>query len=305
MAKDFSQLEADLNPPVPVDEKQVGEKKESPVSGRVAGGATDKADAKCSLILRDDRIIETVSQLERRIKDRFPESGLATLCGQLRGNSEQAARRALQISQPIRWIRLLSLFVTAVLVCVVGVSVYLGVEAAEGEKIGVTEIIQTLEAVMNELILASIAVIFLFSLESRLKRRRTLAAIHELRSIAHVIDMHQLTKDPERFLSGYTNAEHSPERNMTPGQLNRYLDYCSEMLSLTGKVAALYVQRFDDSESVNAVGEVEQLTTGLSRKIWQKIMVLHQLRESETSDQQPAGASQSNPQSPPTQSEVN
>ena len=305
MAKNLSEQDAGPTPSEPGGSQPGGIENEPVAAVRSATGGGSHPDSKHSLVLRDDRIIETVSQLERRIKDRFPESGLATLCSQLRGNSEQAARRAMEISRPIRWIRLLSLIVTATLICIVVVSVYLGVQAAEGEKIGVTEIIQTLEAVMNELILASIAVIFLFSLESRLKRRRTLAAIHELRSIAHVIDMHQLTKDPERFLSGYTDAKHSPQRNMTPQQLNRYLDYCSEMLSLTGKVAALYVQKFNDSASVNAVGEVEQLTTGLSRKIWQKIMVLHQLRDPELSDQEPAGASRPNPQSPPPQSPSN
>lgn len=48
------------------------------------------------------------------------------------------------------------------------------------------------------------------------------------------------------------------------------------MLSLTGKIAALYVKNFDDAASVAAVSEVEQLSTGLSRKIWQKIMILNQ-----------------------------
>ena len=41
--------------------------------------------------------------------------------------------------------------------------------------------------------------IFLVTLEVRLKRRRALAAIHELRAMAHIIDMHQLTKDPDRI----------------------------------------------------------------------------------------------------------
>jgi hypothetical protein len=62
---------------------------------------------------------------------------------------------------------------------------------------------------------------------------------------------------------------------MTLFELSRYLDYCSEALSLTGKVAALYVQRFDDAVALDAVNEVEQLTTGLSRKIWQKLTVLY------------------------------
>lgn len=62
---------------------------------------------------------------------------------------------------------------------------------------------------------------------------------------------------------------------MTRFELNRYLDYCSEMLALTGKVAALYVQRFEDPQAVAAVNDIETLTSGLSRKIWQKIMMLN------------------------------
>jgi hypothetical protein len=58
-------------------------------------------------------------------------------------------------------------------------------------------------------------------------------------------------------------------------ELGRYLDYCSEMLALTGKVATVYVAEFDDPVVLDAVNEVENLTTGLSRKVWQKLMVLH------------------------------
>ena len=43
---------------------------------------------------------------------------------------------------------------------------------------------------------------------------------------------------------------------------------------LIGKVAALYVQRFDDPVALSAVDQIEDLTTGLSRKIWQKIMII-------------------------------
>ena len=62
---------------------------------------------------------------------------------------------------------------------------------------------------------------------------------------------------------------------MRGSELIRYLDYCSEMLSLIGKIAALYVQKFDDPVALVAVNEVEELTTSLSRKIWQKIMILN------------------------------
>ena len=63
---------------------------------------------------------------------------------------------------------------------------------------------------------------------------------------------------------------------MTPFLLRRYLDYCSEMLSLIGKIGVLYVQDYPDTEAVGAVNDIETLTTGLARKIWQKIMILHE-----------------------------
>lgn len=34
-------------------------------------------------------------------------------------------------------------------------------------------------------------------------------------------------------------------------------------------------QELDDAVALAAVNEVESLTTGLSRKIWQKLMILH------------------------------
>jgi len=61
---------------------------------------------------------------------------------------------------------------------------------------------------------------------------------------------------------------------MTGFELSRYLDYCSEMFSLIGKLAAVYTEHLDDPDIVAAVNEVEALTTGLSRKVWQKIMIL-------------------------------
>jgi hypothetical protein len=114
----------------------------------------------------------------------------------------------------------------------------------------------------------------LVTIETRLKRRRALRMIHQLRSLAHIVDMHQLTKDPERVLSGQPDTASSPVRTMTLPELGRYLDYCSELLSVTSKVAALLVQYFDDAVVLSSVNEIEDLTTGLSSKIWQKITIL-------------------------------
>lgn len=136
-------------------------------------------------------------------------------------------------------------------------------------------LVQVSEAGLNVVLLLGAAILFLIATERRIKRGRALRAIHELRALAHVIDMHQLTKDPERALVRTKDTASSPKQELTPGELTRYLDYCSEMLSLLGKLAALYVQRFDDPVALAAVNDVEQLTNGLSRKIWQKISIVN------------------------------
>ena len=76
---------------------------------------------------------------------------------------------------------------------------------------------------------------------------------------------------------GAARTSASPERDMTPFELTRYLDYCSEMLSLTAKCAALYAEKLSDPVVVDTVGDIERLTSDLSSKIWQKITIVQTL----------------------------
>ncbi len=102
--------------------------------------------------------------------------------------------------------------------------------------------------------------------------------LHELRVLAHLVDIHQLTKDPKT--RGFEEAELlHPGHPLSTPELVLYLDYCSDMLSLIGKIAALYAQYFDDMAVLQAVDEVESLANSLARKIWQKIMILHHIPE--------------------------
>lgn len=233
------------------------------------------------LYLREQAIIDTVAALERRISDRFPGSGLSKLCDNLLDVAEKSAVRAAAIGQSVWWIRICGYVLALLVIALVGGMIWLITHSVrfKDEAIGWPDLIGTFDAGTSALIVLGVTIYFLISLEIRIKRRRALVAVHELRSIAHVVDMHQLTKDPERMLGSYQHTDHSPREAMSPLELNRYLDYCTEMLSLIGKIAALYVQRFDDPMAVAAVSEVEQLTTGLSRKIWQKIVMLSQIIE--------------------------
>lgn len=223
--------------------------------------------------LDPERIAATIDLLRRRIEHRFPQSGLAGVALELDRIAEKARERSAWIARPILGLRLA---VGALLVLIgAGLLTTLATLPLPSERVHVIAFVQVLEAGINDVVLVGAAVFFLITVETRVKRGRALEAIREMRSIAHVIDMHQLTKDPEWLLGRSGESGLLPPRAMTRFELARYLDYCSEMLSLVGKVAALYVQRFDDSVALAAVNEVEQLTSGLSRTIWQKLMIVH------------------------------
>ena len=168
------------------------------------------------------------------------------------------------------WIRV---GVGVVLAAGVGLAAY-GIDTI-GFRSGETEVlslVSALESAVNLLLVVGAGVFSLTSLEARLKRHTAMGALHELRSIIHVIDMHQLTKDPVMFGAKRTKA--SPDHKLSLFELVRYLNYCSEMLSLSGKLAALYAQDFNDPDVIEAASDIEQLATNLSQKVWQKITIV-------------------------------
>ena len=223
--------------------------------------------------LDSEKILATIETLSRRIAERFPGSGLNKVCEELLTIAGESQRRTAWIAKPQKALRLI---VGALVVLLVSALLFVLANASWPRNgFDLVVLVQVSEAGLNVFLLLSAAILFLVTAETRIKRRRALKAIHELRALAHVIDMHQLTKDPERLMARRAATASSPKQDLTQFELGRYLDYCSEMLSLIGKLAALYVQKFDDPVALAAVNEVEDLTTGLSRKIWQKIMIIN------------------------------
>lgn len=224
--------------------------------------------------LQPQLIEQTIRQLHSRIEERFPGSGLATVSLHLLEIARNAEHLTRWLGRPLWTFRLAGAVIIAILIAAIGAQFWL--LDWRDPQVSWSEFFQGMDAVTNELIFAGAAIFFLATMERRYKRRKGLKALHALRSIAHIIDMHQLTKDPERVRPAtFLPTPSSPPAAFTGFQLRRYLDYCSELLSLTGKVAAEYVNQFDDSTLVSAVNEVESLTSDLSRKIWQKIMIVH------------------------------
>lgn len=224
--------------------------------------------------LKSELILKTIGRLEQRISERFPDSGLSRVCAEFRILAYESEALARKLEPPIWPVRIVALISAVLLVGLVVWALAQLVSNFSFDAEGVHELLQSTESAINELIFLGLALFFLIGLETRIKRRAALEALHRLRSIAHVVDMHQLTKDPAYLLGAFTETQASPERTLTRHQLTRYLDYCSEMLALDSKVAALFAQNMDDPVVLESVNDLESLTQGMAAKIWQKIMIL-------------------------------
>lgn len=223
--------------------------------------------------LNVSRILKTLDTLGRRIQERFPDSGLSQVCGELKLVGAEVEQLIERLREPIWLVRIAVFSGIGLLALFVILTVYWSTKVSI-EISGALDLIQGLESAINEIIFLAIAIFFLGSLESRIKRYIALSTLHRLRSISHVIDMHQLTKDPAHLLVEMQSKVYEPKRFKNAFELNRYLDYCSELLSITSKLAAIQAQYLNDSVVLNAVNDIENLALGLSNKIWQKIMML-------------------------------
>jgi hypothetical protein len=226
-----------------------------------------------SIALEPKFIIETSERLQKRIAERFPGSGLFKVAEAVAKAAHEADHKSAKISKSHLPLRAAVWVLAAALLA--GVSfVFVRVSAAPGYS-SLADLLQGVDAAVNIVLLLGAGILSIRKLEENLRRTKGLALVHELKALAHVVDMHQLTKDPESVSGEGPRTESSPRRTMNRFELGRYLDYSSELLSVIGKIAAIYGRRLQDPVVLEAIDGAEELTTGLSTKIWQKIAILN------------------------------
>lgn len=222
------------------------------------------------------KVVETIQRLKLRIHDRFPDSGLHKTCSTLYKISLDTKHTMQWLAAGHIWIRLVTVGLVSAFAAVI---LWIAVSLKMNQRWNFQDFIQTGESATNLLIFMSLAFYFLWTLEQKWKRSRVIKKINQLRELAHIVDMHQLTKDPASILLRQNRTENSPNRSLSQFELSRYLDYSVEMFSLIGKLGYLYVTRLNDPVSTQAANDLESLTTGLSRKVWQKIVLVRNVEE--------------------------
>lgn len=222
-------------------------------------------------------VLATVRRLQQRMTRRFPDRGLTRVAGELVQLVERVDAQTHETQTRLRWTRVLAWIGATVVVAFAAWALVAAVRDVLATTPGhATDWVPLVESGINNIVFVAIAVIFLWAAPERLERAGLLALLYRLRSLGHVVDMHQLTKEPEQFRTGHA-ADPAEVSSLTAEEMHHYLDYCTELLSLVAKTAALCSERSSDGTVLDAVSGIETLATDLSTKIFQKIAHLHRI----------------------------
>jgi hypothetical protein len=140
------------------------------------------------------KIVETAENLARGVGERLPGSTLAGLAVELAAIARETDERARQARRPIYAIRVAS--VLAISASILGLWYLAGHIHTRWEFGTITELFEATDAGFNLLVLLAGALWFLITIEARLKRRKALDFLEELREFIHVIDVTQLYYTP-------------------------------------------------------------------------------------------------------------
>jgi hypothetical protein len=208
------------------------------------------------------RIIETAENLARRIGERLPGSSLAALAVELVRIAHVTDEQARQARRPIHAIRAVSFL--AIGACLVLLSFIMVHVHARWEFGTITELFEATDAGFNLLALLAGGMWFLATLEARLKRKRALGSIEELREFIHVIDVTQLYYTPELFNSEAQRSHSALKFDHT------YLLFCTQMLAVIGNLAPLYTRGAAGDSILRAVADIELLANATTAKLQSK-----------------------------------
>jgi len=234
---------------------------------------TEESTAPCYRTINPTKLVLTISKMAERVEEHFPGSGLSSLASEITEVAEGTVARVAEIKKP----RIALRFTVGVMVILALASPLICsfLLSFREEVTNLGEFLQATDAGLHMLLLLAGGIVFLIGMENRMRRNQALEALAEFRSLAHLVDLHQINKDPG--LDGSPAPENDTRTVRSDHELAFYLDYSGDLLSIVGKLSAYYAQNLQDRVILDAVTEIETLTSTLSNKLWLKILVLREM----------------------------
>jgi hypothetical protein len=207
------------------------------------------------------------------VEEQFPASGLAAVANEVAAVAEGTVARVAEIKRPRIGLRIA--VGVMVLLVLSGPLLFSFVLSFSEEVTNLGDFLEATDAGLHMLLVLAGGIFFLVGMENRMRRNQALDAIAEFRSLAHLVDLHQINKDPG--LDSLKPPEDDKRTVRSDEALASYLDFSGDLLSIVGKLAAYYAQNLSDRVVLDAVNEIETLTSSLSNKLWLKILVLREM----------------------------
>ena len=208
------------------------------------------------------KIVETAENLARGVGERLPASTLAGLAEELAAIAHATDERARQARRPIYAVRVGS--VMAIGMAALGLWYLAKHIHARWEFGTITELFEATDAGFNLLVLLAGALWFCITIEARIKRKKALDFLGELREFIHVIDVTQLYYTPDLYRTDPATSHSSLNLDYT------YLLSCTQMLGVISNLAPLYTRGAAGDSILRTVSEIEMLADSITAKLHSK-----------------------------------
>ena len=220
------------------------------------------ASSSASHRLDPAKIIQAAENLARSVDDKFPGSDLASLTAALAGIARATDERVREALRPIYAIRAASFLATGISLLALW---YLVRHIRTRFEFGtITEVFESTDAGFNLLILLAGALWFLITFEGRVKRKKALEFIGELREFIHVIDTTQLYYTPDLYKPDRAGSPSTSDLDHT------YLLLCGQMVAVISNLASIYARGAPGDSVLRAASDVEMLANAIGVKLLSK-----------------------------------
>ena len=136
------------------------------------------------------------------------------------------------------------------------------------------DLLQGIEAGIGCVLFLSVAFVFLWTLEKRVRRHATLKEIDSLRNFLHLVNMGQLDKEPVRLNEGFHRTDSSPRIRLDAPGMERYLSQTQKLAHYAAAISCLYADVMIDSEVDRAADELREFASDVARAAGDKITIL-------------------------------
>lgn len=223
-----------------------------------------------------ERLTRALVILRRRIAERFPDSSLGEIAAEVLDLAHHTRARARRVRRPILAVRIGAHFLQVVLLGALVAGLYVLWGAAQGLPSGTSGplwfgFLEAVEAAVALLLTIGGLSFGLVRFETGLRQSLVLREMQRFRTTLDVIDMHQLYKDPTYLL---LDTAAMPVRTMSLHQLLAYLGFCSELMTLTSKLASTYAVDITDPLVHQAVDDIQSYAGELVRGIRTKLQLV-------------------------------